>query len=111
MNECYIPNIISPQVMIQIPLLFSLKHTQIEAAVLKSTSAYICPYICVLPNVTPTQCQNNKKFYTHIFPGKYMNYEVISNPRIHINALFHKTAFISCKHILKMPFTKAGLIR
>lgn len=69
MNKCYIPNIISPQVVVQIPLLFLLKHTQTEAAVLKSqipdplketavlksTSAYVFPYICVLPNVTPKQ--------------------------------------------------------
>lgn len=35
MNKCYIPNITSPQVVIQIPLLFMLEETQIETAVLK----------------------------------------------------------------------------
>lgn len=61
MNRCHIPNI-SPQAVIQIPLLL-LKHTEIEAAVLKykipdplkeaavlkSISAYICPQYMYCP--------------------------------------------------------------
>lgn len=35
MNKHYIPNITNPQIVIHIPLLFMLKHTQTEAAVLK----------------------------------------------------------------------------
>ena len=71
MNERHIPNMISPQAVIQIPLVF-LKHTEIEtavlkykipdplkgAAVLKSISAYICPQVCVLPNMTPKAIRN-----------------------------------------------------
>lgn len=36
MNKCYIPNITSLQVVIQILLLFMFEYTHIEAAVLKS---------------------------------------------------------------------------
>lgn len=74
MNKCYIPHITSPQVVIQIPLLFMLENTQIEGAVLKSkildplkevavlefNSAYTCPYVCVLPNVTTQKCKNSQ---------------------------------------------------
>lgn len=71
MNEGHIPNMISPQDVIQIPLPF-LQHSEIEAAVLKhkipdplkevavlkSISAYICPQVCVLPNMTPKAMRN-----------------------------------------------------
>lgn len=82
MNERHIPNMISPQAVIQIPLLF-LKHTEIETAVLKYKipdplkGAAVLKSLCLNMSTSMLAAQHgpqsNKKFYIHRFSAKYMN--------------------------------------